>query len=470
MNDPTPKRSHTPPVNHEPRPGLCATSQQTIDLLKRAYPIQDVLARYDIALTGTSLHRMACCPFHEDTHPSMGVFLDTNRYFCFGCGAKGDVLDLIQRLEGIPFREAVARLDVQTPHHTHDTRSSEQCPPVQQTAQRQHHAVAPPTIQEAPELGGRSGADQRGMNAHLTTTVLTVAAAIYQEHLLRTPHALAYLHARGIPQSVALHARLGYADTTTLRAFVGRDALVASIARRIGLVDRVGRDRLRGRLIIPEFRAGQCIWMVGRILQVQTSSSGSRLSAERPSTHFSVPRELLPKTPSSPKYLGVALPKPLLGLGLVTPHLHTARRSQVQSNLHRQGERDESDQPRSRGIVVVEGPFDLLTAFAWRLPLPCVALVGTYANAQQLTEVVALANGGPIWLALDADNAGAAGSARLQTQLAHAGCGAQIRWLRIPEHAKDLSEVITSVAARRQIMTILADAQGAESDMRKGGH
>jgi len=62
--------------------------EKAIELLKRAYPIQDVLARYGIALPGASLHRMARCPFHADTHPSMGVFLDTNRFFCFRCGAK----------------------------------------------------------------------------------------------------------------------------------------------------------------------------------------------------------------------------------------------------------------------------------------------------------------------------------------------------------------------------------------------
>ena len=38
---------------------------------------------------------MACCPFHDDRHPSMKV--DT-RFLCFGCGADGDVIDFTARL------------------------------------------------------------------------------------------------------------------------------------------------------------------------------------------------------------------------------------------------------------------------------------------------------------------------------------------------------------------------------------
>lgn len=37
-------------------------------------------------------NKMACCPFHDDHHPSMKI--DQN-YYCFACGAKGDVIDLL---------------------------------------------------------------------------------------------------------------------------------------------------------------------------------------------------------------------------------------------------------------------------------------------------------------------------------------------------------------------------------------
>ena len=39
---------------------------------------------------------MACCPFHKDRHPSMK--LNEDYFFCFGCGASGDVIDFTARL------------------------------------------------------------------------------------------------------------------------------------------------------------------------------------------------------------------------------------------------------------------------------------------------------------------------------------------------------------------------------------
>ena len=37
-------------------------------------------------------HGMVCCPFHSDSDPSMK--LNDNYYYCFGCGANGDAIDL----------------------------------------------------------------------------------------------------------------------------------------------------------------------------------------------------------------------------------------------------------------------------------------------------------------------------------------------------------------------------------------
>lgn len=41
---------------------------------------------------------MACCPFHDDKHPSMKV---DRRFHCFGCQADGDVIDFTARLFGL---------------------------------------------------------------------------------------------------------------------------------------------------------------------------------------------------------------------------------------------------------------------------------------------------------------------------------------------------------------------------------
>ena len=51
---------------------------------------------------------MTCCPFHKDRHPSMKLYED--HFYCFGCGATGDVIDFTARLFGISTFEAVKKL------------------------------------------------------------------------------------------------------------------------------------------------------------------------------------------------------------------------------------------------------------------------------------------------------------------------------------------------------------------------
>ena len=51
--------------------------------------------------------KMICCPFHNDKHPSMKV---DRRYFCFGCGAKGDAIDFVSNYYGLRLKEAAEKI------------------------------------------------------------------------------------------------------------------------------------------------------------------------------------------------------------------------------------------------------------------------------------------------------------------------------------------------------------------------
>ena len=51
---------------------------------------------------------MCCCPFHDDRHPSMK--LNEDYFYCFGCGAHGDVIEFTARLFGLTNYEAVKKL------------------------------------------------------------------------------------------------------------------------------------------------------------------------------------------------------------------------------------------------------------------------------------------------------------------------------------------------------------------------
>lgn len=51
---------------------------------------------------------MVCCPFHNDRHPSMK--LNEDYFYCFGCGATGDVIELVSQLFGLSAYEAAQKL------------------------------------------------------------------------------------------------------------------------------------------------------------------------------------------------------------------------------------------------------------------------------------------------------------------------------------------------------------------------
>ena len=55
------------------------------------------------------------CPFHDDEDPSLSVDPVRNVFHCFGCGAKGSVIDLVMLLEGVTFRHAVEILRADYP-------------------------------------------------------------------------------------------------------------------------------------------------------------------------------------------------------------------------------------------------------------------------------------------------------------------------------------------------------------------
>ena len=70
---------------------------------------QSVTTRQAASFYGIRVGRngMVCCPFHNDRTPSMKV---DSRFYCFGCGASGDVVDFAALLHGLGKREAAVRL------------------------------------------------------------------------------------------------------------------------------------------------------------------------------------------------------------------------------------------------------------------------------------------------------------------------------------------------------------------------
>ena len=73
--------------------------------VKAAVTVRQAAEHYGLQVNRNG---MVCCPFHEDRHPSMK--LNERYFYCFGCGATGDVIDLVARLFDLSSYEAAQKL------------------------------------------------------------------------------------------------------------------------------------------------------------------------------------------------------------------------------------------------------------------------------------------------------------------------------------------------------------------------
>lgn len=78
-----------------------------IDRAKQ-YPITDIYQLQSLRRHGNKY--MASCPFHSEKTGSFFIYIDTNSYYCFGCGKGGDSIKFYMDLFGCDFKEAVRRL------------------------------------------------------------------------------------------------------------------------------------------------------------------------------------------------------------------------------------------------------------------------------------------------------------------------------------------------------------------------
>lgn len=299
--------------------------------LKRGYPVDELITRYGIELRPAGRSLVGRCPFHPDGgRPNLYVYHASQSWYCFRCGIGGDVISFVERIEGLGFRDAVARIRSDQPRRP-------LVPPPPQPVRR-------PRMQRS--LPSARGPAERAC--------LAAAVELYHNRLLGDPVALAYVEGRGLDHATLERCRVGYASGDELVAYLRWHRLPARAAIRVGLLGRDGRERLAGRVVVPEIRAGQPVWLIGRALDLAGSG---------------------------PKYLGLPGRKPLVGWEAVAD---------------------------SRTVYLVEGVFDWLTLLSWELP--ALALVGTHLRAE---AVRALARFERVYVVLDNDEAGRAATAAL---------------------------------------------------------
>lgn len=82
----------------------------TLDLIKAAARIDEVVGRYVRLSRYNSENLRGLCPFHKERTPSFNVNVARGVYKCFGCGVSGDVIGFIRKIEGVRFMDAVRQL------------------------------------------------------------------------------------------------------------------------------------------------------------------------------------------------------------------------------------------------------------------------------------------------------------------------------------------------------------------------
>ena len=228
--------------------------------------------------------------------------------------------------------------------------------------------------------------------------VVDAAVAFYERTLTAYPDVRAYITRRGVSLKTARSLRLGYAGRG-LTEHLRKSGFNFAVAERIGLLkwDRgAWREPLAGRVIVPNLdRARRATWLTGRALLHQ------RL-----------------------RYLNVEAPSPLLGI----------------TNARSFGQ---------RALVMVEGPFDWLTACEWRVP--AVALTGTHLSPAALHELSAFDR---IYLALDADDPGRRATVAIAEEI-----GERAAAVALPRGVHDLNELGQVDGGRDAFVRALAGAR-----------
>lgn len=86
-----------------------ALSDSFLQELKMKTDIEDVISTY-VTLKRRGATLVGLCPFHNEKTPSFTVYPATQSFYCFGCGAGGDVITFLKKIENLDYLDAVKTL------------------------------------------------------------------------------------------------------------------------------------------------------------------------------------------------------------------------------------------------------------------------------------------------------------------------------------------------------------------------
>jgi hypothetical protein len=94
-------------AENKPLPKGWITQEQIA--MAKAIPIEDFISQFTKLRKGSKTLK-GLCPLHKEKTPSFTVYLNQNRWHCYGCNRGGDIINLVMELQGLTFLEAVRYL------------------------------------------------------------------------------------------------------------------------------------------------------------------------------------------------------------------------------------------------------------------------------------------------------------------------------------------------------------------------
>ncbi|MEX1026962.1 MAG: DNA primase [Candidatus Paceibacterota bacterium] len=234
----------------------------SVDEIKSKLDIVDVVESY-VTLTRSGTNSKARCPFHNERTPSFSVSSERQMYYCFGCGAGGDMINFVERIEGVDFYGAMKIL-----------------------ADRAGVTFEPITPEKRNEKD-------------TLYELLEEACLYYSTRLEGAAPVQSYLNGRGVSEASISVWRLGYAPSEwralyehlSAKGYADDDLITAGLVKRSGKPS-TGSPRLydtfRDRIVFPiKDPAGRVIAFSGRIFQETDDAPKYLNSPDTPIFHKS---------------------------------------------------------------------------------------------------------------------------------------------------------------------------------------
>jgi DNA primase catalytic core len=211
------------------------------EAIKAATDIVSVIAGYGVQFKKAGRDYVALCPFHTEQTPSFHVTPEKGLFHCFGCEAKGNVIQFVALKDGIGEREAAVKLLATVPG-VHPARSL-------QTATTKTESAGPKKILKP------------GDAANLLQRVVS----FYVKTLAKDRAGLDYLQGRKLAEATTLGTfQIGYSNGSLLNV-LPRDADILDGLKTLGVLKADGREHFEGCVTVPIFdTAGNVTGLYGR--------------------------------------------------------------------------------------------------------------------------------------------------------------------------------------------------------------